>query len=422
MQTKLSQLTENDVVKAYEVLKPIVTHTPFEFSAYLSARYHANVYLKREDQQLVRSFKLRGAYYAISQTPKGTREAGVVCASAGNHAQGVAWTCQKMQIPATIFMPTTTPAQKVNQVKYFGGQYATIKLVGDSFDVSAKAAQAFCQENGQTFIAPFDNLNTMAGQGSIAVEMLNDAANLGVQFDQLYVAIGGGGLLSGISTYTKANSPATEIIGVESTGAASMKAAFDAGKPVELPKLDTFVDGAAVQKVGELTYVTCRENVDRLCQVPEGQVCNTILDLYSKTAIVAEPAGALSVAALEANKDRIRGKTIACVISGGNNDINRMQEIEERSLIYNQEQHYFIVNFAQRAGALREFVNNILNPDDDITKFEYTKKVNSTMGPCLIGIRLGNVANLPKLLKRIKAFDPDYINLQENQMLYRMLV
>ncbi|MCV3740771.1 threonine ammonia-lyase IlvA [Lentilactobacillus hilgardii] len=422
MQTRTVKLTETDVKNAYRVLNPIVKHTALEYSRYLSDRYHANVYLKREDQQLVRSFKLRGAYYAISQTPEGTRKAGVVCASAGNHAQGVAWTCNKMKIPATIFMPTTTPAQKVNQVRYFGGDYATIKLIGDTFDESANAALTFCQDNGQTFIAPFDNLNTMAGQGSIAVEIFEDAKKQGLTIDSLFAAIGGGGLLSGISTYAKYTSPNTEIIGVEPNGAASMKAAFDAGKPVELEALDAFVDGAAVRKVGELTYATCRANVDRLCQVPEGQVCNTILDLYSKTAIVAEPAGALSVAALEANKDRLVGKTVVCVISGGNNDINRMQEIEERSLLYNQQQHYFIVNFAQRAGALREFVSHVLNPDDDITKFEYTKKVNSTMGPCLIGIRLGNVNNLDQLLKRIKQFDPHYINLQENKTLYRMLV
>lgn len=422
MQTRIPKLTETDVTKAYEVLKPVVTHTALEYNRYLSERYHANVYLKREDQQLVRSFKLRGAYYAISQTPVGTRKAGVVCASAGNHAQGVAWTCNRMKIPATIFMPTTTPAQKVNQVKYFGGDHATIKLTGDTFDESATAALDFCQNHGQTFIAPFDNLNTMAGQGSIAVEIFNDAAKQHLKVDELFVAIGGGGLLSGISTYTKAKSPKTTIVGVEPSGAASMKAAFDAGKPVELKALDTFVDGAAVKKVGDLTYATCRANVDRLCQVPEGQVCNTILDLYSKAAIVAEPAGALSVAALEANKDRVAGKTVICVISGGNNDINRMQEIEERSLIYNQQQHYFVVNFAQRAGALREFVNHVLNPDDDITKFEYTKKVNSTMGPCLIGVRLGNVANLDQLLNRLQQFDPHYINLQENQALYRMLV
>ncbi len=422
MQTRTVKLTETDVQNAYQVLKPIVKHTPLAYSRYLSERYHAKVYLKREDQQLVRSFKLRGAYYAISQTPEGTRKAGVVCASAGNHAQGVAWTCNKMKIQATIFMPTTTPTQKVDQVKYFGGDYADIKLTGDTFDESAAAALTFCQDNGQTFIAPFDNLNTMAGQGSIGVEIFEDANQQHLAIDKLFVAIGGGGLLSGISTYAKAKNPSTEIIGVEPSGAASMKAAFDAGKPVALHTLDTFVDGAAVKKVGELTYATCRANVDRLCQVPEGQVCNTILDLYSKTAIVAEPAGALSVAALEAKKEQIAGQTVVCVISGGNNDINRMQEIEERSLLYNQQQHYFIVNFAQRAGALREFVNHVLNADDDITKFEYTKKVNSTMGPCLIGIRLGNVANLNQLLERIKAFDPHYINLQENQMLYRMLV
>lgn len=415
-------LTKEDVQKAYEVLAPIVNHTPLQYNSYLSERYHCQVYLKREDLQLVRSFKLRGAYYAISQVPEATRKRGVVCASAGNHAQGVAWTCAKMKIPATIFMPTTTPAQKINQVKYFGDSNTHIQLIGDTFDECAAAATKFCTTNRQTFIAPFDDPNTIAGQGTIAVEVLADAKKADLHIDQVYVAIGGGGLISGISTYIKGSDPSTEVVGVEPTGASSMQAAFDAHKPVALAEIDTFVDGTAVKKVGGLTYQTTKRNVDRLCQVPEGQVCNTILDLYTKSAIVAEPAGALSIAALELNQDQIAGKTVVCVLSGGNNDINRMQEIEERSLIYNQQQLYYIVNFAQRAGALRQFVNEILNPDDDITKFEYTKKVNSGSGPVLIGIRLGQSKNLAGLVDRLKQFDPNYINLQENQMLYRMLV
>ena len=420
--TTTNVLTDQAIVKAYEVLKPIVSHTPLQYSAYLSQKYNCQVYLKREDLQAVRSFKIRGAYYAISQTPVEARKRGVVCASAGNHAQGVAWTSAQMQIPSTIFMPTTTPKQKIDQVRFFGGDYATIQLVGDTFDEANAAAEAFCTEHHQTFIAPFDDLNTMAGQGTLAVEVFDDAKAKALDVDYLFAAIGGGGLVSGVSTHTKAVSPNTTVVGVEPSGASSMAKAFATGHPVALDKVDKFVDGAAVQKVGHLTYATCQAYVDRLVEVPEGQVSVTILDLYSKLALVAEPAGALSVAALEVYKEHLVGKTVVCVVSGGNNDINRMQEIEERALIYQGLQHYFVVSFPQRAGALREFVNEVLNPDDDITKFEYTKKVNSGEGPVLLGIRLGQAKNLAALLQRLTTFDPNYINLQDNQALYRMLV
>ncbi|KRM77681.1 threonine ammonia-lyase IlvA [Secundilactobacillus collinoides] len=422
MTTNTAVLTDDAVLKAYEVLKPIVRHTPLQFSAYLSQKYGCNVYLKREDLQAVRSFKIRGAYYAISQVPVDVRQRGVVCASAGNHAQGVAWTSAKMAIPATIFMPVTTPKQKVDQVKFFGGDNVTIELTGDTFDEANSAALVFCEQHNQTFIAPFDDLNTMAGQGSLAVEVFNDAAENGTNVDFLFAAIGGGGLMSGISTHAKAVSPQTTVVGVEPSGAASMAKAFAVGHPQALTSVDKFVDGAAVQKVGRLTYATCQDNVDRLIEVPEGLVSTTILDLYTKLALVAEPAGALSIAALEVYKDHLAGKNVVCVVSGGNNDINRMQEIEERSLIHEGLQHYFVVNFAQRAGALRQFVSEVLNPDDDITKFEYTKKVNSAQGPVLIGVRLGEAKNLNQLLSRLSDFDANYINLQENQMLYRMLV
>lgn len=415
-------LTKTDVDKAYEVLRPIIRHTPLQYDVYLSQKYHCQVYLKREDLQSVRSFKIRGAYYAIADTPAEQRQRGVVCASAGNHAQGVAWTCHQMQVPATIFMPVTTPKQKVSQVSFFGGDDVTIKLVGDTFDAAAAAAEAFCKENEQTFIAPFNDKRTMAGQGTLAVETLADAAKAGINVDYMFAAIGGGGLISGVAAYVKGTNPATKVVGVEPAGAASMKAALATGGPIALREIDKFVDGAAVKKVGELTYANVKEYVDDVIAVPEGQVCSAILDLYSKEAIVAEPAGALSVAALAAQQEQIAGKTVVCVVSGGNNDINRMQEIEERSLIFEGYQHYFIVNFPQRPGALREVVNEILSPDDDITKFEYTKKVNRGEGPVLIGVRLGDRATLPGLLERLSQFDPRYINLKDNQMLYTMMV
>lgn len=277
---------------------------------YLSQKYQCNIYLKREDLQKVRSFKLRGAYYAIKQTPPDKLKNGVVCASAGNHAQGVAYTCHEMHVKATIFMPTTTPQQKISQVKFFGGDEVTIKLIGDTFDASAQAAKEYAKEYNQAFIDPFNDLNIMAGQGTVAVEVFQEAKESEFQVDYLLAAIGGGGLISGVSTYTKEVSPTTAVIGVEPLGAQSMRAAFDEGKPVMLDSVEKFVDGAAVKQVGALTYEHALKYVDDLIAVDEGQVCSTILELYTKQAIVVEPAGALSVSALELVKDDIKEKML----------------------------------------------------------------------------------------------------------------
>lgn len=416
------KLTKTKVDEAYEVLKDVVTETPLQYDLYLSQKYQCNVYLKREDLQKVRSFKLRGAYYAIKQTPHDQLKNGVVCASAGNHAQGVAFTCHEMKVAATIFMPTTTPQQKISQVKFFGGEEVSVKLIGDTFDASAKAAKDYAKTNNQAFIDPFDDINIMAGQGTVATEIFNEAKKSEFQVDYLFAAIGGGGLISGVSTYTKVVSPTTAVIGVEPLGAQSMRAAFNEGKPVMLESVEKFVDGAAVKQVGELTYNHTLEYVDDLLAVDEGQVCTTILELYTKQAIVVEPAGALSVSGLELMKDDIKGKNVVCIISGGNNDINRMEEIEERSLIFEGLKHYFVINFPQRPGALREFVTDILGPDDDITRFEYTKKVNRGTGPVILGILLKEKEELPNLLKKISAFDSNFIDLKNNSSLYALLV
>ncbi|MBM7690029.1 threonine dehydratase [Enterococcus ureilyticus] len=416
------KLTKENVEEAYDVLKEVVTKTPLQYDLYLSQKYQCNVYLKREDLQKVRSFKLRGAYYAIKQTPVEMLKNGVVCASAGNHAQGVAFTCQEMDVAATIFMPTTTPQQKISQVKFFGGEKVTVKLFGDTFDASAEAAKNFAKTNNQAFIDPFNDLNIMAGQGTVAVEILQEAKKSEFQVDYLLAAIGGGGLVSGVATYTKNSSPTTAVLGVEPLGAQSMRAAFDEGKPVMLDSVEKFVDGAAVKQVGALTYEHALEYVDELLAVDEGQVCSTILELYTKQAIVVEPAGALSVSALELVKEDIKGKNVVCIISGGNNDINRMEEIEERSLIFEGLKHYFVINFPQRPGALREFVTDILGPNDDITRFEYTKKVNRGTGPVILGILLKEKEELPNLLAKMAEFDPKYIDLSDNPSLYALLV
>lgn len=415
-------VTEEDVEKAYEVLKAVVKHTPLEYDFYLSEKYHCNIYLKREDLQRVRSFKLRGAFYAISRLSAEQLEKGVVCASAGNHAQGVAYTCKRMTVPATIFMPTTTPQQKVSQVKFFGGSNVEVVLVGDTFDASATAAKEFAATHGQTFIPPFDDPDIIAGQGSLAVEMVKDLNKAHEQADYVFAGIGGGGLISGVATYLKAKSPITKIIGVEPDGAPSMTAALKQNQVVTLDKIDKFVDGAAVKEVGGLTFQHAKVLVDEVTTVSEGAVCSTILDMYTKQAIVAEPAGALSVAALEIYREEIKDKTVVCIVSGGNNDINRMQEIEERSLLHEGLKHYFIVNFSQRPGALKEFVNDVLGPHDDITKFEYTKKVNRGNGPVIIGVLLQDKNDYEGLLERVAAFDPSYIPINDNQTLYTLLV
>ncbi|EPS0856020.1 threonine ammonia-lyase [Listeria monocytogenes] len=415
-------VTEEDVEKAYEVLKSVVKHTPLEYDFYLSEKYHCNVYLKREDLQRVRSFKLRGAFYAISRLSAEQLAKGVVCASAGNHAQGVAYTCKRMTVPATIFMPTTTPQQKVSQVKFFGGSNVEVVLVGDTFDASATAAKEYAAAHGQTFIPPFDDPDIIAGQGSLAVEMVKDLNKAHEQADYVFAGIGGGGLISGVATYLKAKSPITKIIGVEPDGAPSMTAALKQNQVVTLDKIDKFVDGAAVKEVGSLTFQHAKVLVDEVTTISEGAVCSTILDMYTKQAIVAEPAGALSVAALETYREEIKDKTVVCIVSGGNNDINRMQEIEERSLLHEGLKHYFIVNFSQRPGALKEFVNDVLGPHDDITKFEYTKKVNRGNGPVIIGVLLQDKNDYEGLLDRVAAFDPSYIPINDNQTLYTLLV
>lgn len=415
-------VTRNDVEQAYQLLKSAVAHTPLQYDRYLSEKYQTTILLKREDLQKVRSFKLRGAYYAIKQRSKEELANGVVCASAGNHAQGVAYTCREIDVQAVIFMPSTTPQQKVSQVAFFGGDNVTIELVGDTFDASAKAAKAYASSKGMAFIDPFDDPSIIAGQGTLAVEMMKDAQEESYQPDYIFAAIGGGGLISGVSAYAKEVSPITQIIGVEPAGAPSMQKAFDNDGPIALEQLDKFVDGAAVREVGQITYQHAKKFVDRLLTVDEGLICSTILELYSKQAIVAEPAGALSVAALESMKEEIKGKTVICIISGGNNDINRMAEIEERSLIYEGLMNYFVINFPQRPGALKEFVSEVLGPNDDITRFEYTKKINRGSGPVVLGVLSKSTIDVPSLFERIKKFDPSYINLSENQSLFTLLV
>lgn len=422
MAAETQTVTAQDVEDAFLRLQNTVKTTPLEKDHYLSKKYECNIYLKREDLQWVRSFKLRGAYNAISVLPASQQNKGITYASAGNHAQGVAFTAQQLNLKAVIFMPVTTPNQKINQVRFFGGTNVDIRLIGDTFDDCLKEALAFTDAHDMTFIDPFNNVNTIAGQGTIAKEIIETANNEQIEFDYLFGAIGGGGLMSGVATYFAEYSPQTKLIGVEPLGASSMFQSISQDKVITLQNIDKFVDGASVARVGDITFHICRKYLDHYLQIDEGAVCSTILDMYSKQAIVAEPAGALSVSALEQYKSQIKGKNVVCIISGGNNDINRMKEIEERSLLFEEMKHYFILNFPQRPGALRQFVNDVLGSHDDITKFEYLKKSSQNTGTVIIGIQLQNHEDLTALLKRVNLFDPKNIYINENKMLYSLLI
>jgi len=402
-----------DIMIANQLIKDVVVHTPLQRNDVLSERYECNIYLKREDLQVVRSFKIRGAYNRIKKLSPEELENGIACASAGNHAQGVAYACRHLNIDGKIFMPSTTPRQKINQVKFLGKDNVKVVLIGDTFDDSYEQAIACSEEEHRTFIHPFNDVDVIAGQGTVAVEMFNDCED---EIDYVFAGIGGGGLISGVGTYVKSISPQTAVIGVEPAGAPGMQTSLANGNVVTLPAIDPFVDGAAVKTVGALPYDISKELVDDIVVVPEGKVCTTILSLYNENAIVAEPAGALSIAALDSYREQIKGKTVVCVISGGNNDIGRMQEIKERSMIYEGLQHYFIVNFPQRAGALREFLDEVLGPTDDISRFEYTKKNNKDSGPALVGIELKHKEDYYPLINRMdkKGFPYTEINKESN--------
>lgn len=406
------------ILDAAKRLKNVVTRTPLSYSASLSKKYACNIFLKREDLQVVRSYKLRGAYNMMSSLTSEETSKGVVCASAGNHAQGFAYSCKKLNIKGVIFMPIITPRQKITQTKMFGEDYIEIKLVGDSFDDCAIAAKIFTEENNMVFVPPFDDYKIIEGQGTVAVEILEDQPAV----DFLFVPIGGGGLCAGVGSYFKIYSPQTKIIGVEPEGAPSMTKALEAGHPVTLASLDNFVDGAAVKKIGDLTFPICKEVLNDMRLVPEGKICTTILKLYNEDAIVVEPAGAMSITALDYFAEEIKGKNVVCIVSGSNNDIDRMQEIKERSLQYEGLKHYFLISFAQRPGALKEFVNNVLGPTDDITRFEYMQKTNKENGPALVGVELQTKDDYQLLIKNMKLLNINFKEINKSDGLFGYLI
>ncbi|MGD6775631.1 threonine ammonia-lyase IlvA [Sutcliffiella horikoshii] len=414
-----TRVTTKEVEHAYEVLKDVVVRTPLQLDTILSERYNCKVYLKREDQQVVRSFKIRGAYFSVHSLTEEQRAKGVVCASAGNHAQGVAFACKKLGIKGKIFMPTTTPRQKVSRVEFFGGEFTEVVLTGDTYDDSYQQAMEICEKEGMKFIHPFDDRLTISGQATVGLEI---SEQLQEDCSHVFMSIGGGGLISGVGSYLKEKRPDTKLIGVEPFGAPGMKQSLAQNEVVRLNEIDSFVDGAAVKQVGQLPFELTKDLADDVVLVPEGKVCTTILNLYNENAIIAEPAGALSIAALDFYKDEIAGKTVVCIVSGGNNDLDRMQEMKERSLIYEGLKHYFIVNFPQRAGALREFMEDVLGETDDITRFEYTKKNNRDKGPVLVGVELRKPDDYFAIIERMEKKGFTYIEINKDKQLFNLLI
>ncbi|KIA64977.1 threonine ammonia-lyase IlvA [Nocardia vulneris] len=433
-------LSADEIDAAAKRIAEIIEPTPLQRSERLSRLTGANVYLKREDLSAVRSYKLRGAYNLVMQLTETERAAGVVAASAGNHAQGVAFACHSMGIRGRIYVPTTTPKQKRDRIRVHGGEFVELIAIGETYDAAAAAAADDVARTGATMVPPFDDPRTAAGQGTIAPEILEQ---LGTAPDLVVVPVGGGGCLAGIGTYLRDRAPSTAILGVEPAGAASMTAALVAGGPVTLPEIDPFVDGAAVRRIGAVPFaavsgfggrvvshaslplLTTTESPTgtssfRMMQVDEGAICTAMLDLYQNEGIIAEPAGALAVSAL-AELTMQPGSTVVCLVSGGNNDVSRYGEIIERSLVHRGLKHYFLVDFPQEPGALRRFLDEVLGPDDDITTFEYVKRNNRETGSALVGIELGTPEGLGPLLERMDESPIQCERLEPGSPAYRYL-
>ncbi len=411
-------VTLNSIDEAAERLKNVVSKTPLQYNKRLSEHYHAKIYLKREDLQEVRSFKIRGAYNKMATLTKKEQARGVVCASAGNHAQGVALSCSLLKIKGVIFMPTVTPNQKIDKVRNFGKQYVEIRLVGANYDEASRASKEYAKKTNAVYVSAFDDALVIAGQGTIGKEIIEELDSVEVVVSQ----IGGGGLIGGISTYVKNKNKNIKVVGVQASGAPGMYRSIQNKKVTPLEKIDTFVEGTAVGMVSDLTLSLAQKYVDTIVCIPEGKVCSTMIELYQSEGIVTEPAGALTVAALDSIKETCKNKTVVCIISGGNNDIMRYQEILERSLVYQGKKHYFIVEFAQKPGQLKTFLNHVLGANDDIVLFEYIKKSNKEKGPALVGIELKDSADYDPLIGRMKKNEINFKLIHSDDLLFNYLI
>jgi threonine dehydratase len=414
------------VEAAAERLAGVVATTPLERNGRLSALLDCEVWLKREDLQTVRSYKARGAYNLIAQLSEAARAAGVVAASAGNHAQGLAYACSALSVRGRVHLPRTTPRQKRDRIAMLGGDMVEIVLGGDTYDEASAAASQDAAASGATLVPAFDDPRTIVGQGTVAREVV---VQLGHAPDVMVIPVGGGGLLAGSVAWLGERHPGVQVIGAEPAGAACVAAALAAGGPVTLPEMDTFVDGAAVRRAGDITYPLIAASGARLVTVDEGRVCREMLALYQIDGIIAEPAGALATGALDdlaaaAGSAAVfpPGATVVAVVSGGNNDVSRYAEVVERALIHEGRKHYFLVDFPQEPGALRRFLDEVLGPDDDITLFEYIKRSNRETGPALVGIELSRPEDLPALLDRMKAAPPSIEKIDSSSPLFRFLL
>jgi len=416
----LPLLSAAEIDAAAKRIAGVVTPTPLQFSDRLSATTGASVYLKREDLQVVRSYKLRGAYNLLVQLSEEELAAGVVCSSAGNHAQGFAYACRSLGVHGRVYVPAKTPKQKRDRIRYHGGDFIELIVGGSTYDWAAEAALADVARTGATLVPPFDDPRTIAGQGTIAVEILDQLED---EPDLVVVPVGGGGCIAGITTYLAERTTTTSVLGIEPAGAAAMMAALANGGPVTLDHVDQFVDGAAVARAGQQTYAALAAAGDMvsITTVDEGAVCTTMLELYQNEGIIAEPAGALAVAGLcEANIDP--GSVVVCLVSGGNNDVSRYGEVLERSLVHLGLKHYFLVDFPQEPGALRRFLDGVLGPNDDITLFEYVKRNNRETGEALVGIELGSAADFDGLLQRMRATEMQIETIEPGSPAYRYLL
>lgn len=415
----MSTVTAKDIDVAAGVLAKVATKTPLQKSERLSEEVGRPVHLKREDLQICRSFKVRGAYVRMAAMDEDERAAGVVCASAGNHAQGVAYACAHLGIQGTIFLPASTPRQKRKRIATIGGKWVEPVIVAGDFDEANRVAAAAAKNGGKVYVHPYDDPYTIAGQGSIAVDL---DSQLPEDTDMIMIPVGGGGLIAGMATWLKAHRPGIRIVGVESQGAASMKAALEAGNPVSLDRVDSFVDGTAVGRAGDLTYQVVRDLVDDIVVVPEGAVCTEMLDLYHSEGVIAEPAGALASAAARNFLPQIPNGSVVCLVSGGNNDLSRYAEVTERSGRYEGLRHYFLVTFNQEPGALRSFLNDVLSEGEDIIYFQYTKKNNRDTGPALVGIELPDPSDIKGLRRRMAASPLQVQEIDPSSQIFKILV
>lgn len=409
-------IKEEKFIESHNKLKCVVKDTPLQFNERLSLKYNCNIFLKREDLQKVRSFKIRGAFSKIISLTHKEREKGIVCASAGNHAQGVALSCSKLSINGDIFIPSNTPLQKINRIRHFSQGYCKLHLYGTSFNECLEEAEKYCKENDKKFIHPYNDIDTIIGQGTMAVEIYNS-----IKPDIIISSVGGGGLISGISLYSKKKNTDCLIYGVEPDSCPSMKKSIEAGKIVELKVDDHFVDGATVSRVGDIPFSICRKLLDRIYECDMGKLCGTMLDLYQEDGIISEPAGALPIAVLDQIED-IEGKNVVCILSGGNNDITKYSEIMDRYLRYKGLKYYYIIKFSQKPGELKRFINNILGPDDDIIRFEYIKKTNMTFGNVLVGIQLIRKEDVKTIDNNLVKYGFKYIKVNDNDLLYSYII